>query len=63
MACWGYGLLQIVLFSIQQQALLVQLFSFSSSEDQFICAVESPDKFMDAHNPPAGIERALGFRF
>lgn len=48
---------QIVLF------ILVQLFSFSSSEDQFICAVKRFDKFMDAQNPPAGIESALGFGF
>lgn len=60
---WGYGSWQIVLFSIQQQAFLVQLFSFSSSEHQFICAVKTSDKFMDAQNPPAGIERALGFGF
>lgn len=54
---WRYGLLQIVLF------ILVQLFSFSSSEDQFICAVKRSDKFMDAQNPPAGIERAHDFGF
>lgn len=59
----GYGLLQIVLFSIQQQAFLVRLSSFSSSEDQFICAVKRSDKFMEAQNPPAGTERALGFGF
>lgn len=53
----GYGLLQIVLF------ILVQLFSFSSSEDQFICAVKRSDKFMDAQNLPAGIERAHDFGF
>lgn len=54
---WGYDLLQIVLF------ILVQLFSFSSSEDQFICAVKRCDKFMDAQIPPAGIERAHDFGF
>lgn len=54
---WGYGLLQIVLF------ILVQLFSFSSSEDQFICAVKRSDKFMDAQNPPADTERAHDFGF
>lgn len=54
---WGYDLLQIVLF------ILVQLFSFSGSEDQFICAVKRSDKFMDAQNPPAGIERAHDFGF
>lgn len=54
---WGYDLLQIVLF------ILVQLFSFSSSADQFICAVKRSDKFMDAQNPPAGIERAHDFGF
>lgn len=56
-------MLQIILFSIHQQAFLVQLFSSSSSEDQFICAVKGSDKFMDAQNPPAGIERALSFGF
>lgn len=54
---WGYSLLQIVLF------ILVQLFSFSSSEDQFICAVKRSDIFMDAQNPQAGIERAHDFGF
>lgn len=54
---WEYGLLQVVLF------ILVQLFSFSSSEDQFMCAVKRSDKFMDAQNPPAGIERAHDFGF
>ena len=55
--------MQIVLFSIQQQAFLVQLFSFSSSEDQFVSAVKRSDTFMDAQNPPAGIERVVGFGF
>lgn len=60
---WGHCFLWIVLFIIQQQAFLIQLFSFSISKDQFICAEKKPDKFMGVLNLPAGIESALAFGF
>lgn len=60
---WGHGFLWIILFIIQQWAFPIQLFSFSISEDQFICAEKNPDKVMEALNLPAGIESALAFGF
>lgn len=60
---WGHGLVQIVLLVIQQQAFLIQLFSFRSWGGQFICAAKRPDRFMEALNPPAGVEGALAFGF
>lgn len=59
----GHGLVQTVLFVIQQQASLIQLFSFWSWGGQRICAAKRPDKFMEALNPPAGVESALAFGF
>lgn len=59
----GHGLVQTVLFVIQQQASLIQLFSFWSWGGQRICAAKRSDNFMEALNPPAGVESALAFGF